>query len=103
MKVEISAEAESDLEAIGDHIARDSPARAVSFIRELRAKCLDLAEAAEAFPVVHRYKALGVRRRIHGAYLIFYSVKDDRVVILHVLHGAMDYNAILFPDADGTS
>jgi len=35
MKVLITAEAEADLEAIGDYIARDNPARALSFVREL--------------------------------------------------------------------
>ncbi len=63
MKVELSAEAEGDLEAIGDHIAQDSPARAISFLRELREKCSGLADMAETFPLVDRYAALGVRRR----------------------------------------
>jgi plasmid stabilization system protein ParE len=31
-------------------------------------------------------------------YLIFYRVSDEGVEILHVLHGARDYEAILFPD-----
>jgi toxin ParE1/3/4 len=100
MKVDISAEAERDLEAIGDHIARDNPGRALSFLRELRAKCVALADLPEGFPLVHRYKALGVRRRVHGNYLIFYRVEPERVVVLHVLHGAMDYAPILFGGDD---
>jgi plasmid stabilization system protein ParE len=47
MIVDLSAEAEHDLEAIGDYIARDNPHRAISFIRELRTKCLDLADVSE--------------------------------------------------------
>ena len=52
----------------------------------------------ERFPLVPRYEVHGIRRRLHGKYLIFYSVAEDEVVILHVLHGAMDYESLLFPD-----
>lgn len=100
MKVEITAEAARDLEAIGDHIARDDPARAVSFLQEIRAKCLALAEFPDRFPFVRRYERFGVRRRLHGNYLIFYRVEPVRVVVLHILHGAMDYTAILFSESD---
>jgi plasmid stabilization system protein ParE len=100
VKVEISAEAERDLEAIGDYIARDNPRRALSFLRELRVRCRELASLADAFPLVRRYEHLGVRRRVHGAYLIFYRAEASRVVVLHVLHGAMDYGAILYPEDD---
>lgn len=97
MIVELTREAERDLERIGDYIARDNPARAVTFLRELRDKCLGLAEMPERFPLVPRYEAVGVRRRVHGRYLIFYRVEADRVAVVHVLHGAQDYEAILFP------
>jgi toxin ParE1/3/4 len=30
--------------------------------------------------------------------LIFYRVLNDTVEVLHVLHGARDYEAILFPN-----
>lgn len=100
MRVEITAEAERDLEAIGDHIARDNPARAITFLRELRAKCLALGELPYGFPLVRRYEDLGVRRRLHGNYLIFYRAEAERVVVVHILHGAMDYAPILFADDD---
>jgi toxin ParE1/3/4 len=35
---------------------------------------------------------------VHGNYLIFYRIDPDHVVVVHVLHGARDYEAILFPD-----
>jgi plasmid stabilization system protein ParE len=59
MIVHISAEVERDLEAIGDFIAEDNPERAIGFIRELREKCLGLAEFPERFPLVPRYEARG--------------------------------------------
>ena len=44
------------------------------------------------------YRDIGLRRRIYGSYLIFYRIRDDTVEVLHVLHGARDYDKILFPD-----
>ena len=97
MIVHLTAEAEYDLETISDYIARDNPARALSFLQELRSKCLGLADMSERFPLVARYEAPGVRRRGHGDYLIFYRVEAEKVFIIHILHGAQNYNAILFP------
>lgn len=95
MIARISAEAERDLEALGDFIAKDNPERAISFLRELRRKCLALAEFPERFPLVPRYSSLGIRRRMHGNYLIFYRIISQTLVVLHVLHGAQDYDALL--------
>lgn len=97
MIVYLSAEAEYDLETIGDYIARDNPTRALTFMKELRAKCLDLADMPERFPLVPRYEANGVRRRIHGDYLIFYRIETRKVIIIHILHGVQNYGALLFP------
>ena len=97
MLVHLAKEAEEDLERIADYIALDSPARALSFVQELRTKCLALADMPERFPLVSRYEASDVRRRGHGNYLIFYRVEPEKVVVVHVLHGAQDYTAILFP------
>ena len=97
MIVHLSEEAEQDLERIADYIAQDNPPRAFSFLQELRGKCLALADMPERFPLVPRYEASGVRRRAHGNYLIFYRVEKEKVVVIHILHGAQDYTAILFP------
>lgn len=96
MIIEFSDEAESDLEQIADYIAQDNPRRALSFVQELRDKCEALAYSPKGFPLVPRYEGHGIRRRVYGNYLIFYRVENEQVVILHVLHGAMDYAAILF-------
>jgi plasmid stabilization system protein ParE len=98
MIVELTAAAEADLEAIGDYIARDNPVRASSFVREIFRSCLDIADMPEAWPVVPRHEHHDIRRRVHGRYLIFYRVGDGRITILHILNGAMDVEAILFPD-----
>lgn len=98
MIVRLTAGAERELEAIGDWIARDNPARADSFAQELREACLGLADFPERFAPVPRYERHGIRHRVHGNYLIFFRVEGEAVVVLHILHGAMDYAGLLFPE-----
>ena len=97
MIVALTREAEADLERIGDYIAVDNPARAVSYVRELVGRCARLADMPRAFPLVPRYEHTGVRRLPHGNYLIFYRIGEDRVEVLHILNGAQDYEPLLFP------
>lgn len=96
MIVRLAGEAEADLEAIGDRIAEDDPARAATFVRELRERCTGLGRFPKRFPLVPRYERHGVRHCVHGNYLIFYQVEAEAVLVVHVLHGAMDYTRILF-------
>lgn len=95
MIVRLTDEAEADLERIADYIALDNPVRALSFIMELRDRCMSLSDMPLAFPLVQRYEHHGIRRRTHENYLIFYRVDPGQVVVIHILHGAMDYGAIL--------
>ena len=97
MIVRFTSDAEADLESIGDYIARDNPQRAISFVRELRACCLELAFLPLAWPLVPRYEASGIRRRIHGDYLVFFLPGQEAVTVLRVLHGATDYVSIIEP------
>ncbi len=99
MIVHLLPEAIADLETVGDYIALDNPRRAVTFIQELRDKCLSLADMPYAFPVVPRYERFGIRHRVYGNYQIFYRVveSDERIDIVHILHSARNYAAILFP------
>lgn len=95
MKVLLSSAAESDLEAIADHIAADSPSHALAFIRTLRAKCEDIANFPRRFPAVERYAREAVRRRVHGNYLIFYRIDADAITILRIINGAQDHDGDL--------
>ncbi len=98
MIVVITQKAEADLESIGDHIAQESPESAVTFVRELREACEGLGDMSKRFPLVARYEHAGIRRRVHGNYLIFYRVGIETVDVIHVLHGAMNYEPLLFPE-----
>lgn len=93
LRVIIAPRAQSDLEAIGDYIAAENPVRAESFVEELIGRCLTLSEQPERFPLVERLAHAGVRKMVHGNYLIFYTVYPDRVTVARILHGATDYEA----------
>jgi toxin ParE1/3/4 len=95
MIVVVSGAAEADLESIGDWIARDNPARALTFVQELRRRCESLIDGPYRFTRVPRYEHLGIRRRVYRDYLIFYRIVDDRIEILRVIHGAREYKSIL--------
>ncbi len=95
MKVVITEAAWSDMLLIGRTIQADNPKRAETFLGELYHRCTTLADMPKAYPVIPRYEKAGIRRRIHGNYLIFYGLAGDRVEVLHILHGAQDYEKIL--------
>jgi toxin ParE1/3/4 len=98
MKVVLAQAAIADLIAIGRYIAKDSPARAETFVQELEQKCMELGSMPRAFPLVPHRKNKDVRRRVHGSYLIFYRVGADKIDVLHVLHGARDYESWLLDE-----
>lgn len=97
MRVTFAREAIEDLVGIGDHIYPSNPDRADSFVTELETRCLQLAEMPLAFSQVPHPDSGNIRRRPYGKYLIFYEILDAEISILRVLHGAQDYEKILFP------
>jgi plasmid stabilization system protein ParE len=99
VRVDLSPEARLDLRSIGDFIAEENLPRSYSFVAELGDKARGLGDFPERFPLVERYAHLGIRRRKHGSYLILYRIDPDRVFVLRFIHGARDYEALLFPDA----
>lgn len=95
MRLVIARGARRDLNEIGDHIARDSPDNAVTFVSDLQGACRGLLDAPEAWPIVSGFERTGLRRRPYGSYLIFYVPQPDRVVVVRVLHGARNLGPIL--------
>ena len=96
MRVVITAAAKADLLAIRRYIEADNPTRAVSFVEELLDRCLALADTPRAYPLVPRYERFGIRRCVHGNYLIFYRLQPEQIEVIHVLKGARDIEALLF-------
>ena len=99
MIVVITAEAETDLEQIASYIAEQSAEIALNFVLELREKCESLADAPRGYPLVPRHEHLGIRRRPFGNYLIFYRIGPDTIEVVHIVHGASDYEPLLFPES----
>ncbi|HXQ08962.1 MAG TPA: type II toxin-antitoxin system RelE/ParE family toxin [Bradyrhizobium sp.] len=98
MIVVLTAEAEADLDQITTYIAEQSIEIALNFVQELREKCESLADTPRGYPLVPRHEHLGIRRRAFGNYLIFYRVGTSTIEVVHVLHGARDYERLLFPE-----
>ncbi|MDE1150695.1 MAG: type II toxin-antitoxin system RelE/ParE family toxin [Azospirillaceae bacterium] len=98
MKVVYSVPAQAELRAIGFYIARDNRARARTFIREINASILRIGQIPHGFPLVPHRRNDDIRRQVFRNYLIFYQVREDHVLILHILHGAQDYDSVLFSD-----
>jgi toxin ParE1/3/4 len=98
MNVILTDAAYADVLRIGATIKTDNPKRAATFVAELYDRCQRLGQMPRAFPLLPDWEERGIRRRPHGDYLIFYRIGDDAVEVLHVLHGARDYEAILFPE-----
>ena len=90
MRVVITAAAKADLLAIRRYIGADNPTRAVSFVEELLDRCLALADTPRAYPLVPRYERFGIRRCVHGDYLIFDRLQPEQIEVIHVLQGRMD-------------
>ncbi len=99
MKAILSDKAKNSITEIGEYIAEDNPRRAASFVRELRAKAMQIGNMPRAFPLMPRFEAQAIRRRPFGNYLIFYRIEDDRIFIIDILHAAQDTEAQLFPDS----
>jgi len=89
MQFRFSRRAEADLDEIAAYIARDNPARAVSFIRELRRHCQHLLTFPEAAPLRPELGA-GVRLSVFDNYVTLYVVHPDLLEIRRVVHGARD-------------
>jgi toxin ParE1/3/4 len=92
-RVIFAPDALADLEGIGTYIATDNPARAVSFIADLQEAARHIADAPEAYRARDDI-ARGLRMAVKGRYLILFRVKQDRVEIARVLHGARDLHRI---------
>jgi toxin ParE1/3/4 len=99
VEVVITAAAKRDLIGIADYIRPHNPGRAASFVEELLDHCQTLAEELPLrHPLVPRFEHHGIRRGVHADYLIFYRGGTRFIEVIHILHGAREYEALLFPN-----
>ncbi|MDR3415978.1 MAG: type II toxin-antitoxin system RelE/ParE family toxin [Nevskia sp.] len=92
MRVEVRGRAEADLLDILDFIAKDNPARAVTYVRELRRRFEVLAKHPS---LGHEGRVAGTRELVLAPYVVVYAVDDAAclVSIVRVLHGSRKYPA----------
>ena len=97
MKVCLQPEALDDLRDIAAYIGRHDPRRAATHADRLKAKIAQLGSMGTSFRILPPYVASGLRRRIVGAYQIFYLVDDllRAVLVVRILHSARDTARLL--------
>ncbi|MBI6138027.1 type II toxin-antitoxin system RelE/ParE family toxin [Serratia plymuthica] len=94
MGLTLSPAAIRDIENIGDYIAQDNPACALSFISELYNQCQRIGESPEVY---QKRPELGrdVRISTYGKYLIVFTAIQRNVRIERILHGARNILRLL--------
>jgi len=98
MRLEFSRFVETDLEAIADFIAEDSPERAIRFIREIWHAILKIGEQ----PYLYQLRPeIGEEARLAvvGRYVVLFRVVGDVVRIERVVYGGRDLPQ-LFPSLE---
>jgi toxin ParE1/3/4 len=78
----------ADVEAIRTYIARDSPHSADLLVAALVAAVSRLETSPRSGRIVPEIGDDALREVIHGNYRIVYRLRDERVEIVTVFHGA---------------
>jgi plasmid stabilization system protein ParE len=89
MQLEFSRYIEGDLDDIADYIAQDNPARAVTFIQDIRTKFRDI----QCNPLIYQLRPdIGddARMATVGNYAILFHVMDEIVRIERVAYSSRD-------------
>lgn len=93
--VNLTNDAEQDLDDIYDYIAEESqsPGTAARFLRRINAKCELYAQE----PLLGESRPdIGERIRIfpHQSYVVLYRPVDDGIEVIRVLHGARHFDSL---------
>lgn len=94
-RLSYSEEAERDLREITAYTLRTwGHDQAGKYVRGLRNDIAALCMSAMRHPA-HDDLIPGMRRRKSGHHFVFYLANDDRVLVVRVLHGRADYDALI--------
>jgi plasmid stabilization system protein ParE len=101
-RVEITPDAEADLDEAYRYIARDSPTNALRWWQRFFdvAGRLSLFPEACAFAPENDAAGFEVRQKLYGQYRILFTIADERVIVLRIRHAArlpLDVNEIRWP------
>lgn len=88
--VEITAEAEKDLQAAFSHIAEGSIERAEKWRRGLYEKADALATFPHRCGIASEATAVGceIRELLYGNYRLLFAIQENSIYITHIRHGA---------------
>ena len=89
MKIFLSDKARSDLLQFYAYLAERSPSAARAALETINVKFANLTK----FPFIGRERSTlgaGVRSLVAGTQVIFYTVEEERIVIVRVLDGRRD-------------
>jgi toxin ParE1/3/4 len=89
-----SSEARRDLAEITLYIAQDNPAAAERWLESVDRLLALLARNPRMGEAVDSLMP-GMRRYIHGRYLLFYKPQPDGILLYRVLHGARKIEDLL--------
>jgi addiction module RelE/StbE family toxin len=87
VRVELSPEAQYDLEAIADYIAADDPRAAEAWVEKLVERARLAAAHPRAGRVVPEWGDADVREVLLRTYRIIYRVEPKRILVLRVIEG----------------
>jgi toxin ParE1/3/4 len=88
-------EAIADLDGIWDYIARDNPVAADRMLDELGEQFILLSDSPEIGELQPKLADGSYRRFTFRSYVIYYRPLKDGIVLVRVLHGARDHEALL--------
>lgn len=89
MKLALTTQAIDDLREISDYISKNNPRAAVSLLKNFSARFRQLCES----PRLGKKRDdlfEGLRSTRIKEYLIFYTIEQDVIIIVHVVHGRRD-------------
>jgi toxin ParE1/3/4 len=99
-KVAWSNESDEDLDSIAEYIAKDSEFYALSFVQEI----LDTGNSLETFPergrIVPELGYSNIRELFIREYRLIYSIEEDRILILGIVHGKRDLKRLWEKDKE---
>ena len=90
-----SLTAAKDLEEIENHIAEDSIAHAVHFVDRLIESTEKLADSPRIGRVVPEFQRQDLREILFRNYRVVCQLNEERAIILRVVHGARELNALM--------
>ena len=98
MEIRYLSTAERDLNDIFDYILADNPSAAAALLEEFDRLISNLATNPEigVIPKNQRLERQGYRILIIRKYLVFYGVKEKYIQIRRIIHGARQYQFLLY-------